>query len=450
MITLFPHQQSIKDRYNLCLFWDAGCGKTYGALSWAENKIQDNHILILCPASIINQWHISCKEYYPELKIKIIKGTERDYSNANIYITSYETFKRDYQSKFDITFLNRTILIADEASKFKNNKTCIYKMMKYLSTKVKWKIALTATPLETKAFDIYNICSFINSNWISYHTFSTRYVQWEEVWTGKETINVPGKLKNIEELRERIKLISDRIKKEDVRKDLPSLSITWREVEPSKEQIRIKKQLIKDNENFFEIATLLKSLDNGVNELLESDSDKVSSLCITPEKPAKLKVIEEVLSEIGGQQILIFTQFTRTANIIYEELKDKYSCELVCGGDNEKDDKVQRFKDNQYQILISTDTLAYGVSFDDVDVVLNVDLPYNPSKLHQRTQRIHRINSQRGKLCINLVGGIIDCDVYEVLKERDGEFMFLIDGIGKTLSDINLMQEIAKKYGKKG
>lgn len=445
---LYPHQEKIKDEIrNLGLFWDTGTGKTIAALAWCEKK-EKKHILVLCPASICRQWYNECEKYYPESKIKIIKNKERDYVNADIYIVSYETFKRDYKSKIDVSFLNQSILIADEASKFKNSRTATHKMMKFISNKVKSKIILTATPYETQGMDIYNICNIINSNWISWKTFTTRYIEWEEVWTGEDIIKVPGKLINIEELRDRLVLISDRIKKEDVRKDLPELTITWREVEPSKEQQRIKKQLIKNNFNFFEIASLLKSLDNGVNELLESESEKISELCITPERSKKIKVLEEILEEINKEPVLIFTQFKRSANIIYNELKDKYVCELICGGDSERDKKVEMFKKGKIEVLISTDTLAYGVSLDNIDYVINYDLPYNPSKLHQRTQRIHRINSKKGKTCINLIGGVIDCDVFEVLKERDKDFMFLVDGIGEDMESLDLISEISKKYKK--
>lgn len=444
-ITLYPHQEKLKEiNYNFCLFWDVGTGKSIGALTWAEKFfVNDRKVIVLAPASILNQWKQECEKYYPEKIVKVIKGKNREYNEADIFIVSYETLKNDYK-KLNDDFLRSVILICDEATKFKNFKTNTHKMMREIAKKVAYKIVLTGTPLEVGVFELWSICSIVFPMWMNYNDFKNNHVEYDFVWNGRKEILVPVGLKNLEVLREKLKKISSRIKKEDIRNDLPPLLITWREVELSEEQKKVKKQLAEYD--FFQVYTLLKMLDNGVNELTESESDTAKTLIYNEEKPKKVEALEEIMEELNSQ-VIIFTRFVRSAEQIYTHLSKKYNCEVITGQDTQKDKKIEDFKLNKYQVLITTDTLARGVSFDAVDTIIQYDLPFNPAVFTQRVGRIHRINSQKGKLSINLIGNIVDNYVYEILKERDKTFMFLIDGIGENEFDMKLINEIAKRYG---
>ena len=56
------------------------------------------------------------------------------------------------------------------------------------------------------------------------------------------------------------------------------------------------------------------------------------------------------------------------------------------------DNNAKNQKDD-FDILITTDVLAEGVSLHRCNVVINYDLPWNPTKIMQRVGRINRVDT---------------------------------------------------------
>ena len=444
------------------IFWDTGTGKTVTSLSLAEyliqrGKVDAKKILILVPASLIQQWKQSILKFGlgSEDEIEVVHGAKnkRNWDSGKKWqISSYDTFRVDASRDEEAMQerLKDAILILDEASKLKNSSAKITKLIKKMAPLTKFRIVLTATPYETGPFNIYNIMKVIKANWISYPEYKRKFVEWDVVWTPNGSVDVPTGLKNLEELRRRIQAYSDRKRKEDVKEDLPPITYEWRHVELTAQQKRLSKELVDRAEKFIEVATLLKMLDNGVNELSQSDSELVHGLNIKEEQSKKLAEVQSIIDEINGYQCLIFTQFERSAKEIYEHLtanfKDK-KVAILTGSTKNKDEVLNKFKNKEIQILVATDAISYGVDLPDVDYLINYDLLYNPAKMHQRSQRIYRITSKSAKTVINIVGGGVERSVYEILKERDKTFKFLIDGVGESLDSSEIMRELAKKYG---
>lgn len=95
------------------------------------------------------------------------------------------------------------------------------------------------------------------------------------------------------------------------------------------------------------------------------------------------------------------------------------------------------------RILICTDTMGYGVNLDQADILVNFDLPWNPARLKQREDRIHRINSTRQKTIINLIGDGIEQRVWEIIGEKKLLFDKVVDG--EAIEDVNIRDAILKK-----
>ncbi len=55
-------------------------------------------------------------------------------------------------------------------------------------------------------------------------------------------------------------------------------------------------------------------------------------------------------------------------------------------------------QENDYQILISTDVLSQGVNLHRSNVVINYDIPWNPTKMMQRVGRIQRVDTKFDKV----------------------------------------------------
>ena len=57
-------------------------------------------------------------------------------------------------------------------------------------------------------------------------------------------------------------------------------------------------------------------------------------------------------------------------------------------------DARARYPKDDYRILITTEVLSEGVNLHRSNVVINYDIPWNPTRLMQRVGRINRVDTE--------------------------------------------------------
>jgi len=101
--------------------------------------------------------------------------------------------------------------------------------------------------------------------------------------------------------------------------------------------------------------------------------------------------------------LIIFTESKETANYLFKEInkKDRGRVLLFTGdsGESIRDKVIENFdararhpKDD-YRILVSTEVLSEGVNLHRANVVINYDIPWNPTRMMQRVGRINRVDT---------------------------------------------------------
>jgi len=95
---------------------------------------------------------------------------------------------------------------------------------------------------------------------------------------------------------------------------------------------------------------------------------------------------------------MIFVNTKDFAKIVCAQLnKLGCKCELIFGEtpSNERDRRIQLFRDGTIQVLITTSMLARGLDVPDVKLVINFDVPWkktdNGEKVGDGETYIHRI-----------------------------------------------------------
>jgi superfamily II DNA/RNA helicase/HKD family nuclease len=107
-------------------------------------------------------------------------------------------------------------------------------------------------------------------------------------------------------------------------------------------------------------------------------------------------------------KLIIFTESKETAEYLGRELDKTYPGKVIVytGGSDapvrEKvianfDGRAKPWK-NDFRILVSTEVLSEGVNLHQSNVVINYDIPWNPTRLVQRTGRINRIDTKFHKI----------------------------------------------------
>ena len=115
--------------------------------------------------------------------------------------------------------------------------------------------------------------------------------------------------------------------------------------------------------------------------------------------------VETSLAENGDRKIVIFTEFSDTANYVFQKLqKDGFSRVFKYSSEDASDENKRIIKSNfdagleeakqsnDFDIIIATDAISEGFNLHRAGAIINYDIPYNPTRVIQRVGRINRIN----------------------------------------------------------
>lgn len=121
----------------------------------------------------------------------------------------------------------------------------------------------------------------------------------------------------------------------------------------------------------------------------------------------KLAMFRKCLSTntvMKGRKVIVFTESTETAQYLADALADMYGDRVVCySGQSSsllKSDIEDSFNpkfaskaNDKYDLLITTDVLSEGINLHNANVLVNYDLPWNPTRIMQRVGRVNRVGT---------------------------------------------------------
>jgi len=131
-----------------------------------------------------------------------------------------------------------------------------------------------------------------------------------------------------------------------------------------------------------------------------------------PEADSKLRALMECLSRAefdelkdGRGKLLIFTEHRSTLNHVREHLQTAgYTTCEIHGSMNPRQRKhAQEVFRTHAQICVATEAAGEGINLQFCHLMVNYDLPWNPTLLEQRLGRIHRIGQERDCYAFNFV-----------------------------------------------
>ena len=126
--------------------------------------------------------------------------------------------------------------------------------------------------------------------------------------------------------------------------------------------------------------------------------------------PKLLKFIKMLSSHpiLKKHRLIVFTESKETCDYLAENLESKFPNQVLSysGGSSaatrekviENFDARVRFPKDDYRILVSTEVLSEGINLHRSDVVINYDIPWNPTRLMQRVGRINRVDTAFNKI----------------------------------------------------
>ena len=384
-----------------------------------ERRNKDNPpspSLVICPASLVENWRREAARFAPELRVFVHHGARRlgsagDADPFDLVITSYGTLARDRELFSAVSF---AVIVADEAQHIKNRRSQNATALRSLHATSRF--LLTGTPLENSLEDLRSLFEFLLPGYLGQVPAGVRGEQ--RAWFDQR-------------LRAQVAPYILRRTKQAVAPELPpKLEQTiWCELTPV--QAALYRQLEETGERelldlaaggasesrlqFAALTQLLRLrqvccdprlVDKSLRDGRADPSTDVARGEGTPptlfSDSAKLEAFRELLAEAvdDGHRLLVFSQFTSLLALLRAELDAQGMAYCYLDGSmttRARQAEVDRFQETTdvAMFLISLKAGGTGLNLIGADTVVHFDPWWNPAAEAQATDRAHRIGQVR-------------------------------------------------------
>lgn len=157
-----------------------------------------------------------------------------------------------------------------------------------------------------------------------------------------------------------------------------------------------------------------EEFDEKLKAELQSDREilrQIQAMWKTVKRDPKIIAFKEALElqePIHDGKSIIFTESKETADYLKLQLQDAFDGKIVSftgsSSSAEREEVIANFDANakhpkdDFRLLITTDVLAEGVNLHRANVVINYDIPWNPTRIMQRVGRINRVDTKHDKI----------------------------------------------------
>lgn len=139
--------------------------------------------------------------------------------------------------------------------------------------------------------------------------------------------------------------------------------------------------------------------------LNEITLDGIQQYYVKLDDKQKLSVIKDLYNNLVLGTSIIFCNNIKSVDWLTQQLIfDDFPVISIHGGMSqyERDEKLKLFRNGQARIIVSTDVLSRGINAQQLSLVINFDLPFEPETYIHRIGRCGRFG--RKGLAINLIG----------------------------------------------
>ena len=376
---------------------EMGLGKSIIVLAYID-YVKPFPVLLVVPAGLKINWlnEIEDKLNY-KLNVHIINGmtTYNIPCESDIVIINYSLLKSWEKNLQAYKF---KLVVADEAHAIKNRDTTWSIIFKRIAWGCNQRILVTGTPIENSPIDIYNFIDILHKGRFNFWYFAKRYCKayqderygWN--FKGSDHEAELGKILRSEFMIRRLK--------KDVEKDLPP-----------KQTVNL--QINIDNRKEYD------EISNDFLDWFKANSGKtLNKRQMKAEAMMRLSILRQIVAEgkmrfvfswvdnflLEKNKLVVFCVHTEVIRLFKEHYGSRVGA--IQGGMSNvvKEALKEQFQKGDLEILIGNSSMESGHTLTASDTVLNIELPWNPAKLNQRSDRCHRIGQTKCVWVYNLIG----------------------------------------------
>jgi len=410
-----------------------GMGKTSTSLVAAKyliDHLRAERVLILCPSYLQLQWQAEAAKFLGIYIPIAAQGRARTMQYADFMsispkhrfmITTYEkAIRPDFPS---LVMHERTVLIADEATKVKSSATKAYRVIRGIKSGFKW--GLTGTPLQNSPAELYHMSramgissfgaynDFVGELCVSdgyrltWHTSMMAAINqlvrscvlrrtWQDVGMQMppitdETISVTpseSDRASYNAVLEAYNMMATGLSNPD---SVPASVLKQMDVDPDAFSDRYRAYLGKWMMALLVILTEISDtpmlLDHSESKLLDMLISEYGLNLDTENIGGKLTRFAEYVPDIyGDDQTITYTRFAEMAHILQRFIPDS---RVFAGGS--PDSTITDFVNGRFRnIIMVYGKGGYGLNLQNARIVVQYDSVWNPGVIAQAVTRAYR------------------------------------------------------------
>lgn len=407
---------------------DMGLGKTVQTAAWILAVRPSSPVLIAAPLTLLANWRHELAAFAPELKVYVHQGEMRHLASgfgravaaADVVITSYSLLVKDHR---EISETEWGALILDEAQAVKNPDTQAARAVRALG--VRRRIALTGTPVENSAADIWSLEEFLNPGFLGERqAFSDRFLK---PMAYDPSGAVAKKLRHALEPFVLRRLKSDRTvagelgEKREIREYCTLTAAERSAYEAALADYRSSPGRPGDA---FALITRLKLICDGIERIERQEGGKFARL---------VELVESIFD--AGESALVFTQYAKVGAALQKALEARFArkVQFLHGGlgATGRAREIEAFNRGRSPSLfvLSLKAGGYGLNLTKASHVIHYDRWWNPAVENQATDRAHRIGQLKTVFVHLLISsGTLEERVDRILREKADRAQALIAG----------------------
>jgi len=451
-----------------------GSGKTPTALyAWAiirQAQLEsgkDSRLWVVAKKSATLQWQGEVKKFLPSVKthrlvtasgregrLETFKQWLKDKSGA-VLLSNWSQFRDDWEGVKeigDLSWLKETQIILDEAHKTKNPESKLGKVTREIVLQADRVHALTATLVQNKAHDAYEVAKMIDPGILALPTFEKLYCTKEDVWLyrNRRKIKVQKTVDyhHLKEFKEKIAHIYLGREDDEIDMERPDVVHMTRTTTLPPDQRKVYLQA--------ECGVFLGSDHNAVAAAMIQAflaASLPAHYDANIKKNAKAELLEELLDdEMQGQPVLIYTSY-RTVVDAYMKHFAKRNPVRITGtdSDEERAKAQQAFQEGKTNLIFITDAGGESINLQKAAHVVMVSRPWAPGTYAQVVGRARRFGSKHKKITVWHLSCEDTVDEYAdaVLLKKFGPVEDIVQGRGNLLPDDQVLSLEIANYARR-
>jgi SNF2 family DNA or RNA helicase len=435
----FEHQKQTASfltlRKRAFCFNEQGTGKT-AAVIWAADYLMKlglvRRVLIICPLSIMKSaWqndlfrfavHRSCDIAYGkrEQRKAIING------EAEFVIINFDGLDI---VKEEVANGGFDLIVADEASAYKNMQTARWKTLKSVLTPDTWLWMLTGTPAAQSPVDAYGIAKLVNPDGVPKFFGQFRDKVMEKVGQFRWVPRPNAEITVHNALQPAIRFEKAQCL------DLPEVTYTERDAPLTPQQdkfYKLLKQQMMINAGGEEVTSVNAAVN--LNKLLQISGGAVyadNKEVVEFDVSNRLKVVQEVIEE-SSNKVLVFVPFTHTIELLMSHLKGAgITCDVISGQVtvNRRNDVIQRFQTEKEPrvLIIQPQAASHGLTLTAADTIIWYAPVTSVETYLQANARINRPGQKNAMTIVHIKGSEVESRLYRMLRSNIANHTKIID-----------------------